>query len=116
MVVDEQFPGTDAVRRTHGLRVSRLGGADRQLTAVERPANRLASRSKVRPVASRRPRTSWGRRVVPCGLTREDPARMALRILGGQRRAAVLVSSARAFEPEELLASFVDLGVHRGRI
>gem|GEM_PF-3176878 len=41
---------------------------------------------------------------------------MALRILGGQRRAAVLVSSARAFEPEELLASFVDLGVHRGRI
>jgi short subunit dehydrogenase-like uncharacterized protein len=58
----------------------------------------------------------WGRGVDPYGITGEILARVASRVLRGQHRATGVVSPAEAFEPEELLASLVDLGVHWDRI
>ncbi|HEV1997001.1 MAG TPA: saccharopine dehydrogenase NADP-binding domain-containing protein [Candidatus Dormibacteraeota bacterium] len=58
----------------------------------------------------------WGRGVDPYGITGEIIARVASRVLRGQHRATGVVSPAEAFEPEELLASLTDLGVHWDRI
>ncbi|MGI8607612.1 MAG: saccharopine dehydrogenase family protein [Candidatus Dormibacteria bacterium] len=58
----------------------------------------------------------WGSGVDPYGITGEILARVAARILRGQYRATGVVSPAEAFEPEELLASFTDLGVRWGRM
>jgi len=58
----------------------------------------------------------YGHGVDPYGITGEILARVAGRVLRGEHRATGVVSPAEAFEPEQLLASLTDLGVHWSRI
>jgi short subunit dehydrogenase-like uncharacterized protein len=58
------------------------------------------------------PRGVYGAGVDPYGITGEILARVAQRVLRGEHRATGVLSPAEAFEPEALLDSLRDLGVH----